>query len=213
MILGATQTVTAIKRARGARRRQVRQQLLVFLAHASFSPRPPWRSDRVWQLFALRALLGVFAGYGALTMSMAAQSVPREKMAEAIGTVQTGHRLGPAIGPVIGGILAPLVGLRNAFLVASTFYIAAMLLIIFVYEEPLEADERSSWRWEVFPQLIRSPDFACSFGSRIATAIVVLVRYCRCWCAVCVAGRAVPSWPASFSLGRSPNRLALRRAC
>ena len=34
-----------------------------------------------WQLFALRALLGVFAGYGALTMSMAAQSAPREQMA------------------------------------------------------------------------------------------------------------------------------------
>ena len=39
-----------------------------------------------WQLFALRALLGVFAGYGALTISMAAQSVPRSQMARAIGT-------------------------------------------------------------------------------------------------------------------------------
>ena len=29
-----------------------------------------------WQLFALRALLGVFAGYGSLTVSMAAESVP-----------------------------------------------------------------------------------------------------------------------------------------
>ncbi len=37
-----------------------------------------------WQLFALRALLGLFAGYGALTVSMAAESVPREKMASAM---------------------------------------------------------------------------------------------------------------------------------
>ena len=51
-----------------------------------------------WQLFALRALLGVFAGYGALTVSMAAESVPRERMAEAIGTVQVAQRLGPAVG-------------------------------------------------------------------------------------------------------------------
>ena len=34
-----------------------------------------------WQLVALRGLLGVFAGYGALTLSMAAESVPRARMA------------------------------------------------------------------------------------------------------------------------------------
>src|SRR5262245_62093077 len=71
-----------------------------------------------WQLFALRALLGVFAGYGALTVSMAARSVPRERMTEAIGIVQVAQRLGPAIGPLIGGALAPLVGLRTTFLVS-----------------------------------------------------------------------------------------------
>jgi len=32
-----------------------------------------------WQLLALRALLGVFAGYGALTISMAAESAPRDR--------------------------------------------------------------------------------------------------------------------------------------
>jgi len=114
-----------------------------------------------WQLFALRALLGVFAGYGALTMSMAAQSAPREKMAQAIGTVQTGHRLGPAIGPVIGGTLAPLVGLRNSFLFAAAFYAAAMLLILFVYQEPPKraAVVRPRGGWEVFSELLRKPGF------------------------------------------------------
>ena len=91
-----------------------------------------------WQLFALRALLGVFAGYGALTISMAAQSAPRDQMPHAIGMVQTGHRLGPAIGPVIGGILAPTVGLRNSFLVAAAFYAVALLLVVFTYKEPLD---------------------------------------------------------------------------
>jgi DHA1 family multidrug resistance protein-like MFS transporter len=114
-----------------------------------------------WQLFALRALLGVFAGYGALTMSMAAQSATRDKMAEAIGTVQTGHRLGPAIGPVIGGVLAPLVGLRNSFLVAAAFYVVAMLLIIFVYEEPVnrKATEKVRGGWDVFRELMSRPGF------------------------------------------------------
>ena len=82
-----------------------------------------------WQLFALRALLGVFAGYGALTISMAAESAPRDRMAQAIGMVQTGHRLGPAVGPVIGGLLAPIVGLRNSFLFAAAFYAIALVAI------------------------------------------------------------------------------------
>jgi len=164
LILGATPTVTAISAPLWGRvgdkygsKLLVIRSLTAFIltkAAMAFVTAP-------WQLFALRALLGVFAGYGALTMSMAAQSVPRHKMAEAIGTVQTGHRLGPAIGPVIGGLLAPLVGLRNAFLVASTFYIAAMLLIIFFYKEPLErrADHKARGGWEVFTQLIRQPGF------------------------------------------------------
>lgn len=89
-----------------------------------------------WQLFALRALLGVFAGYGALTVSMAAESAPRERMAQAIGFVQTGQRLGPAVGPVIGGLVAPVVGLRRAFLVAAGFYLVALLCILVLYREP-----------------------------------------------------------------------------
>ena len=53
-----------------------------------------------WHVFALRAVQGLFAGYGALTLAMAAESAPRERMAQAIGTVQTAQRLGPALGPV-----------------------------------------------------------------------------------------------------------------
>ena len=114
-----------------------------------------------WQLFALRALLGVFAGYGALTISMAAQSVPRDRMARAIGAVQTGHRLGPAIGPVIGGLLAPLVGLRNSFLFAAAFYAAAMVLVLVMYEDPprrVDAAQARGGR-EVFSHLPRLPGF------------------------------------------------------
>ena len=114
-----------------------------------------------WQLFALRALRGVFAGYGALTISMAAQSVPRDRMARAIGAVQTGHRLGPAIGPVIGGLLAPLVGLRNSFLFAAAFYAAAMVLVLVMYEDPprrVDAAQARGGR-EVFSHLLRLPGF------------------------------------------------------
>ena len=115
-----------------------------------------------WQLFALRALLGLFAGYGALTVSMAAESVPREQMAKAIGFVQMGQRLGPAIGPIVGGVVAPFVGLRNAFLICAGFYLAALLLIVVIYREPRTRKGRAATRgtWSVFRQLLQTPGFA-----------------------------------------------------
>ena len=114
-----------------------------------------------WQLFALRALLGVFAGYGALTTSMAAESVPRERMASAIGTVQVAQRLGPAIGPVVGGLLAPLVGLRSTFFVAAACYLVSVLLIAVVYREPRSRQARARTRglFEVLRQLSATPGF------------------------------------------------------
>jgi MFS family permease len=89
-----------------------------------------------WQVFALRLAQGLFAGYGGLTLAMAAESAPRDRMASAIGLVQTAQRLGPAIGPVIGGLVAALVGLRRGFLVTASFYLVALVLVAVMYREP-----------------------------------------------------------------------------
>jgi DHA1 family multidrug resistance protein-like MFS transporter len=93
-------------------------------------------ATRPWHLFALRALQGFVAGYGPLTLAMAATSAPAEQMTRAIGTVQTAQRIAPAIGPVIGGILAAAVGLRNAFFVSAAVYALAFVLMAWLYVEP-----------------------------------------------------------------------------
>ena len=114
-----------------------------------------------WQLVALRGLLGVFAGYGALTMSMAAESVPRDQMPRAIGTVQMAQRLGPAVGPIVGGLVAPAVGLRRSFLVTAAFYLVAVLMVSFFYREPRTRQARDNTRSlsSVFRELIAMPGF------------------------------------------------------
>jgi len=91
--------------------------------------------QKPWHVFALRALQGLFAGYGSLTLAMAADSAPRDRMAYAIGFVQTAQRLGPAIGPIVGGAVAQVAGLRRAFLVTAVFYLVAVLLVAFMYDE------------------------------------------------------------------------------
>ena len=69
---------------------------------------------RVWQVLALRAVQGLFAGYGSLSVAMAAESAPRDRMPAAIGTVQTAQRIGPAVGPVLGGVRIKVICLVSA---------------------------------------------------------------------------------------------------
>jgi DHA1 family multidrug resistance protein-like MFS transporter len=89
-----------------------------------------------WHIFALRAIQGVFAGYGGLTLAMAAESAPRDRMATAIGLVQTAQRLGPAFGPVIGGVVAEVFGIRRAFFVTAGFYLVALGFVMALYRDP-----------------------------------------------------------------------------
>jgi MFS family permease len=89
-----------------------------------------------WHLFALRAVQGFFAGYGALCLAMAADSAPRGRVAQSLAAVQTAQRLGPAVGPVIGGLIAGLVGLRRAFYVTASFYAVAFVQLLVLFREP-----------------------------------------------------------------------------
>jgi MFS transporter, DHA1 family, multidrug resistance protein len=101
----------------------------IFLMGAMAYVRQPW------QVFALRAAQGLFAGYGALTLTMAADSAPPDRVAYSIGYVQTAQRLGPAIGPILGSAVAHVVGLRHAFLVTAAFYVIALVLVFVMYDE------------------------------------------------------------------------------
>lgn len=129
-------------------------------------------ASEAWHIFALRAALGFFAGYGALTVAMAAENAPAERIAPAIGMVQTAQRLGPAIGPVIGGSVAAVVGIRNAFFVTAACYAVALLVVVFGYSErrgetaPSGGEGR---RQASFSDVLKFPNFAI-----LVTAVFVL---------------------------------------
>ncbi len=118
-------------------------------------------ATRAWHVFALRAIQGLFAGFGALTVTMAAESARRDDLAGSIGSVQIAQRLGPALGPVIGGVLAQIVGLRRAFLVAAAFYAVAFLLMLLLYhDEPAGARRGVENSAPVtFRSVLRLPNF------------------------------------------------------
>jgi DHA1 family multidrug resistance protein-like MFS transporter len=98
-----------------------------------------------WQVFALRAIQGLFAGYGMLALTMAAESAPSAQIAVAIGWVQTAQRLGPALGPVVGGMFAHAFGLRLAFVAAAALFFGAFVLVLVGYREgPLQRNEAAA---------------------------------------------------------------------
>jgi DHA1 family multidrug resistance protein-like MFS transporter len=136
--LGATPAVTAVMAPfwgrlgdRYGRKIMIERSLLSFvvvMGAMAFVTQP-------WHVLALRAVQGLFAGYGALALTMAADSAPKDQTAYAIGFVQSAQRIGPALGPVIGGVVAQLAGLRNAFLVTAGFYLVALVLVAMTYDE------------------------------------------------------------------------------
>jgi MFS family permease len=127
-----------------------------------------------WQVFALRAIQGFFAGYGPIALTMAAESAPPDQMASAIGWVQTAQRLGPALGPVIGGSLAQTLGLRQTFLVSAAVYFGAFLLVLIGYRERtrVRAKDAAPVPRVTFRELRAVPHFVLFMGTVFGLQLV-----------------------------------------
>ena len=94
----------------------------------------------VYQLLGMRFLLGVFGGFGAMSVALASTIAPREKVGEAVGLIQA-TQLASGIGaPFLGGLVVDALGLRPSFFVASACCLVSFLLITFAYRE--EREER-----------------------------------------------------------------------
>jgi DHA1 family multidrug resistance protein-like MFS transporter len=126
-----------------------------------------------WQVFVLRAIQGLFAGYGPIAMTMAAESAPPEHMATALGWVQTAQRLGPALGPVVGGALAQTLGLRYTFVVSAGVYLAAFALVVIGYREAATRKLPDAAVAEItFARLRRVPHFMLFMGTIFGLQLV-----------------------------------------
>lgn len=89
----------------------------------------------VWQLVALRALQGVFAGFITNAQALVASQTPRKYSGRALSTLITGAVSGQLFGPVIGGLLAQLFSIRNTFFITAGLLMVAFLLSLFFVQE------------------------------------------------------------------------------
>jgi DHA1 family multidrug resistance protein-like MFS transporter len=121
-------------------------------------------------LVGTRAMLGVFAGFGALAMALAVSLGPPERMGRAIGLVQAAELLPTAIGPAIGGLLSDRFGLRTNFLMTGGLFLIGVGVMYFLVREDDYAGpvERTSAKPVGGPAAWRSylliPGFAAALG-------------------------------------------------
>ncbi|MBQ9275240.1 MAG: MFS transporter [Succinivibrio sp.] len=88
------------------------------------------------QLFFMRVLQGFAAGLWPACMAMLSAYMPRDKLGLSMGLMQSANICGGIIGPLLGGVLATLVGMRNSFFVGAAGLFIITLLTLFCLKEP-----------------------------------------------------------------------------
>ena len=111
-------------------------------------------SDSVWHLVLLRLLAGLLGGYASGSMVLVATQTPRERSGWALGTLSAGIMAGNLAGPLIGGMLPPLIGIRNTFFLAGAVIFTAFLATLFLVKErrrPPKAQAAGGGGWAAVP--------------------------------------------------------------
>ncbi len=92
-------------------------------------------ADNVWQLVGLRLLAGLLGGYASGSMVLVATQTPKERTGWALGTLSSAIMAGNLVGPLIGGALPPLIGIRNTFFAAGAVIFVAFLATVTLIRE------------------------------------------------------------------------------
>lgn len=98
------------------------------------------------QLVVLRAVQGLITGIIAASNALVAASVPRDRLGQSMGIMQTALWSGQALGPLLGGVMADTFGYRAAFVVTGVMLFAAGLLVTFFVHERFERDPAATIR-------------------------------------------------------------------
>ena len=89
----------------------------------------------VWQLVLLRLLVGLAGGYASGSTILVAMQAPKARSGWALGVLSAGIMAGNLVGPLIGGALPPLIGIRATFLLAGGVIFLAFLATVFLIKE------------------------------------------------------------------------------
>ena len=108
-------------------------------------------AENVWQLVALRLLAGLLGGYASGSMQLVAAQTPKARSGWALGVLSAGIMAGNLVGPLVGGALPPLIGIRATFWLAGGVIFVTFLGTTFLLREsprpPRQATAKPPKSW------------------------------------------------------------------
>lgn len=101
-------------------------------------------SANLTQLLIFAAFQEALGGFYPAAVSLTASNTPKENTAYALGVIQFANGAGNVVGPVIGGLLAVIIGYREVFyLVAGVVGSTGIIILLFIREENFSAEKQS----------------------------------------------------------------------
>ncbi|MCS6801879.1 MAG: MFS transporter [Chloroflexota bacterium] len=116
--------------------------------------------------FGAALLLGLTYGNIAVLMAVLAQVTPTHRVGFAISIIQAAVPLGQSLGPLVGSLLIPLVGLRGLFAIDAVLVTLSALILIVGIRDPQRAARRESLGAHLkltFRQAVRLPAMRWTF--------------------------------------------------
>jgi MFS family permease len=92
-------------------------------------------AHNVWELVGLRLFAGFAGGYSSGATILVATQTPKQRSGWALGMLMSGIMAGNLVGPLIGGTLPPLIGIRGTFWLAGGVIFLAFLATTFLIKE------------------------------------------------------------------------------
>jgi MFS family permease len=92
-------------------------------------------AQNIWQLVGLRLFAGLAGGYASGCTILVATQTPKKRSGWALGVLASGIMAGNVAGPLIGGLLPPVIGIRATFWLAGGVIFLAFLATCFFIRE------------------------------------------------------------------------------
>lgn len=100
-------------------------------------------SQNVTQLFLLRILQGAVSGFIAAALAFISVITPHNKTGFAMGLFHSSLAAGSVVGPLLGGILADVIGIRLVFIIIGILFVISGSLVAIMVTDKKDYIEKS----------------------------------------------------------------------
>lgn len=96
-----------------------------------------------YHLLGMRILQGFANGFVPAALAIVATSLPKDKLGFGMGLMQGGLLVGTIVGPLFGGVLSDLFGMRTSFVIAGLVIGAITVLVTFIVHDTSQQKQTS----------------------------------------------------------------------